>query len=47
MAKGIDPATVQTYAGHSNLTTTLNVYSHFIPQADAHDRLEAAEAQLG
>jgi integrase len=46
LAAGIDPKTVQTWAGHSSLVLTLDVYGHMIPRTDDHARIEAAEAAL-
>lgn len=40
LASGIDVRTVAGRLGHRNPATTLNVYSHFVPEADQ----EAAEA---
>ncbi len=40
MASGIDVRTVAGRLGHRNPATTLNVYSHFVPEADQ----QAAEA---
>jgi integrase len=39
IAKGVDMRTVATRLGHASPTTTLNTYSHFVPEADR----EAAE----
>lgn len=48
LASGIDPKTVQNWAGHSTLTLTLNTYGHMIPRAADHARIAAAEqAALG
>jgi integrase len=46
LASRIDPKTVQTWAGHSNLTMTLDTYGHMIPRDDDHARIEAAELAL-
>jgi integrase len=40
LASGVDVRTVAGRLGHRNPSTTLNVYSHFVPEADQ----EAAEA---
>lgn len=42
-----DLKSIQVRAGHSSLKVTTDTYGHFIPQGDAHDRLEEAEARLG
>jgi integrase len=39
LSAGVDVRTVAGRLGHRNAVTTLNVYSHFVPQADR----EAAE----
>ncbi|MGA2472755.1 MAG: tyrosine-type recombinase/integrase [Acidimicrobiales bacterium] len=39
LAAGVDVRTVAGRLGHRNPSTTLNVYSHFVPEADQ----EAAE----
>jgi integrase len=44
LASGIDIKTVQTWAGHSSATLTLDVYGHFLPRHDDHARIEAAES---
>ena len=41
-----DLKTIQIYAGHSALTTTLTRYAHFIPKDSDHARLDAADAAL-
>jgi integrase len=40
LAAGVDVRTVAGRLGHRNPSTTLNVYSHFVPETDQ----EAAEA---
>ena len=40
IAAGVDVRTVAGRLGHRNPSTTLNVYSHFVPETDQ----EAAEA---
>lgn len=42
LASGIDVRTVAGRLGHRNASTTLNVYSHFVPESDRH-----AAATLG
>ena len=32
LAQGFNPKLVQEYLGHSEIGTTLNVYSHVLPQ---------------
>jgi integrase len=44
LASGIDPKTVQHWAGHSTLT--LDTYGHMIPRPDDHQRIAAAERAL-
>ena len=39
ISAGVDIRTVATRLGHASPTTTLNTYSHFVPEADR----EAAE----
>ncbi len=39
LSAGVDVRTVAGRLGHRNAATTLNVYSHFVPEADQ----EAAE----
>jgi integrase len=46
LASGIDPKTVQHWAGHSTLMLTLDTYGHMIPRPDDHQRIAAAEAAL-
>jgi integrase len=46
LAAHVDPKTAQHWAGHSNLTETLNTYGHMIPRADDHQRIAAAERAL-
>ncbi|MGE4164121.1 MAG: tyrosine-type recombinase/integrase [Vicinamibacterales bacterium] len=36
LAAGVDVRTVAGRLGHRNPSTTLNVYAHFVPSADAH-----------
>jgi integrase len=47
LAAGIDPKTVQNWAGHATLALTLDTYGHMIPRADDHARIAAAERLLG
>jgi integrase len=47
LAAGIDPKTVQHWAGHATLALTLDTYGHMIPRADDHARIAAAERGLG
>jgi integrase len=35
LAAGVDVRTVAGGLGHRNAATTLNVYSHFLPDADS------------
>jgi integrase len=46
LASGIDPKTVQHWAGHSTLTLTIDLYGHTIPRPDDHQRIAAAERAL-
>ena len=46
LASGIDPKTVQHWAGHSTLMLTLDTYGHMIPRPDDHQRIAAAERAL-
>jgi integrase len=46
LASGIDIKTAQTWAGHASAIMTANVYGHFIPRADDHSRIDAAEQAL-
>ena len=34
IASGVDPRTVANRLGHASPTTTLSIYSHFVPEAD-------------
>ncbi len=43
LAAGVDVRTVAGRLGHRNAATTLNVYSHFVPEADR----DAAELLAG
>jgi integrase len=43
LAAGIDLKTCQTWAGHSDLSTTINVYGHLLPRRDDHQMIAAAE----
>jgi integrase len=46
LASGIDPKTVQYWAGHATLTLTIDRYGHMIPRHDDHARIAAAERSL-
>jgi integrase len=46
LASGIDPKTVQHWAGHATLALTLDTYGHMIPRPDDHQRIAAAESAL-
>jgi integrase len=46
LATGIDPKTVQHWAGHATLTLTIDRYGHMIPRLDDHERIAAAERSL-
>jgi integrase len=43
LAAGIDLKTCQTWAGHSDLSTTINVYGHLLPRRDDHQMIAAAQ----
>jgi integrase len=34
ISNGVDPKTVANRLGHASPTTTLAIYSHFVPEAD-------------
>ena len=46
LASGIDPKTVQAWAGHGSLVVTLDTYGHLIPRQDDHARIAKAEVLL-
>jgi integrase len=45
LAQGVSPRVVMETLGHSQVSLTLNTYSHVLPapQADAASRMDAAE----
>jgi integrase len=44
--QGGDVKTIAALMGHSSATVTLNIYSHLLPRADAHERFAAGERAL-
>jgi len=46
LAAGVDPKTVQYWAGHSKPTMTLDTYGHMIPRQDDHARINTADSAL-
>jgi integrase len=46
LAQGVDPRTIMETLGHSQISLTMNTYSHVLPalQADAAARLDRALA---
>jgi integrase len=46
LAAGFDLKTCQTWAGHADLSTTINLYGHLIPRRDSHDMMHAVERGL-
>jgi integrase len=47
LAQGVDPRTIMETLGHSQISLTLNTYSHVLPalQADAAAKLDAILAR--
>jgi integrase len=46
LASGFDLKTCQAWAGHADLSTTINLYGHLIPRRDDHEVIAAVERDL-
>ena len=46
IASGLDPKTVQTFAGHSSLQVTMDRYGHLFPSEDHNRAMDAIAKEM-